>query len=841
LRRSKLTEGFHRASYTMLRHLAYNTRALSTFVEGRYQDVQFALRSTRRNPGFTAVAVLTLALGIGVNTAVFSIVNTVLLRRPPYADPGRLVTLRQKFPKLGEISLGASPAEFLDYRDRARAFSSITGYEDQVFDLTGGAEPLHVQAQRVTHELFSTLGVAPLLGRVFSPAEDDPGAPKAAILSYEFWQKRFGGSASALGAVIRLNEQPYTVVGVMPVGFEFPFTPASVGEPPALWTPLSFTPQQIQDRAAEFPVHIVARLRPGVTIAQAAQNVQRVAAGFQRERRDIYRGNLQLDTSVEPFGATEAARAHVVLLALAGAVLIVLLIASVNVTNLLLARAAQRRREIAVRNALGAGARRLIAQLLTESLILAGFGAVLGCALAQAFMNVAASLWPGFVAGLAEVRLDPGALGFTVVISVVTGLVCGLTPALSSRRIDIAAALKQAGRPGVSHERRCLSPALAVFEAASAVVLVIGAGLLIHSLVEVLTVPVGFSPRGVLIARTTFNRQRYPSAGRRHEAERRMVERLRALPGVAAVGLTTHIPLADDRQIGFVLEGEDVRSARWADNALVSGEYFAAMGIPILRGRTFSDQDKPQAPLAAIVNESMARRFWPGGDAIGKRVVWGGRRLNIVGIAGDVHIKALDSAVNPTIYSSVYQVESGATTSAVFVVRARSADPASLARAVREAIWSVDAGVPVFDVRTMDQIVARSLSARRFAVALLSAFAVLALALAVVGLYGVLSYAVVQRTSELGVRLALGATPGELIRLVLGNGMRLTTIGVSIGAILGVAAARAISYLLFGIRALDPVTFAAAPAILLVTALLASYVPARRAARVDPVVALRHE
>ena len=804
-------------------------------------DIRYALRGARKSPGFAAIAVGTLALGIGVNTAVFSVIDVLLLRKPPYAAPDRLVTLHQKFPKSGDISLGTSPAEFLDYRDRNRAFSALAGYEDAVYDLTGGEEPLRVQAQHVTYNLFATLGVAPMAGRTFTAAEDRPGGGRVAVVSYESWQRHFGGNRNALGRSVRLNEQPYTVIGIMPAGFAFPFTPASVGEPPALWVPMALTPQRIADRAAEFPVHVVARLRPGTSPAQAGRDATRVADDFQREHSDIYTGNLRLEVTLAPLGAPEASRVRPVLIALGGAVVFVLLIACANLTNLLMARAAARKRELAVRCALGASPGRIAAQFLAEAGLLAACGALLGWGLAQLLIGWAAALWPTFLAGMPHGGIDPAVLAFTTGISILATLLCAVAPIVHSRALAIGEMLKQAGRRGISDAGGRLRSALVVFEAASAVALLIGAGLMVHSLLAILRVPLGFSPGGVLIARTTFNRNRYGSGDVRREAERRIVERIAALPGVASVGVTTHVPLADERQIGFILEGEDYHSARWANNALVSGEYFAAMGIPILRGRTFDRRDTPQGPLSAIVNDSMARRFWPNGDALGKRIRWGGRALTVVGIAGDVHIKALDAAVTPTIYTSVYQVESGPATSGVFVVRARGVGAASLASAVRAAIWSVDRGVPVYDMRTMDQIVARSLAARRFAATVLSAFAAVALLLAVIGLYGVLSYAVTQRTAEMGLRMALGATPREVLALVLGSGLRLTGLGLALGAVLGAAGARSLSNLLFDVRTLDLPTFGAAAAILMAVAFLASYLPARRAGRVNPIVALRHE
>jgi hypothetical protein len=580
--------------------------AILAWLEPAAQDLRFAMRSARRNPLFTAIAVLTLALGIGANTAMFSVLDAVLLRALPYEDPGRLVTLRQMFPKIGELALGTSPAEYLDYRDRTPAFASVAGYEAVTMDLTGEGEPVRVQAQRVTHTLFSTLGVVPLAGRTFSAAEDHAGAPRVALVSHELWQSYFGASAQAVGRIIRLDEQPYQVVGIMPRGFDFPFPAARAGEPPALWVPMAFTAKEIENRAAEFPVHVVARLRPGVSLAQAESDVDRVAAAFQSEHRDIYSGNLQLDVSLSPLGAETAARARPLLLTLGGAVVFVLLIACANVMNLLLSRATVREREMALRNALGAGAPRLFRQLLTEALVLTSTGGVFGCLLAFALIQggderlavVGGGGGPGApgpsrpcVHGRRRHdQRDPVRPGSR--LALVTpeprrfpqagrpaGHVGGAAPpARGPRRAGGLERARPPDRSRPAHPQLRRGPARAL----------------------------GFRPDGVLIARTTFNRERYPAADRRRQAERDDDGAPGRLPGVTAVGLTTHIPLADERQIGFILEGEDERAVHWADNALVSGDYFAAMGIRLVSGRTFGSEDTPAAPIAAIVNESMA-------------------------------------------------------------------------------------------------------------------------------------------------------------------------------------------------------------------------------------------
>jgi putative ABC transport system permease protein len=814
-----------------------------TWLEHLARDVRYAALQLRKNPGFATVAVATMALGIGVNTAVFSVINAVLLREPPYRDPARLVRLWESFPKMGDDRLGTSPPEYLDYRDRNRAFASIAAYSRKPFDLTGAGEPERIEAMAVSSSLFETLGVAPLLGRVFTPDEDRPGDDRVALLSHSFWQRRYGGGAQAIGSTLRLNEKLYTIVGVMPPGFDFPASAASVEDPPALWIPIAFTPQQIADRAADFGTHVIARLKPGISLYQARADVARVAEEFQRENPQIYSANLRLQTIVDPLAAEQRGRTQPVLFTLAGAVAFVLLIACSNVANLLLGRAAARRREIALRSALGASRGRLIRQLLTESLLLTCLGGGLGAGLALLSTSLAANLGPEQVPGLRAAAIDPAVLGFTVALSLLTGVLCGLAPAFGLSRANVGETLKQSGRQsgGLSRTSQRTRAALVIFEAASAVVLLVCAGLLIRSFVEVLKQAPGFEPEGVLVARTSFNRERYADSNQRRQAERLIAERLAALAGVEQVAVATHLPLADSRGIGFEVEGAPPQETHWASQALVSGDYFATMGIALLRGRTFTAADVPGAPIAAVISESMARTYWPQQDPLGRRILWGGRTLTIVGIAGDVKLAALDQAVPPMVYCSVYQVESGATTSGVLVVKTNSANATSLASAVRETIQSVDRGLPVFDVRTMNDIVEHSVAARRFVMLLLASFAGLALLLAVIGLYAVLAYAVAQRTPELGVRLALGAQPRRLVLQVLGQGLRLSVAGLVLGALAAGAAATAMSSLLFGIGALDPLAFLSAAVLLLLVALAASYVPARQAARVDPLVALRYE
>ena len=805
------------------------------------KDILYAARSIRKGPAFAAVAIITLALGIGANTAIFSVLDNVLLRPLPYPESDRLVRLLQSQPGMGVGRLGTAPPEFVAYRDRTRAFSGVAGYQTDAFDLTGGSQPEQIAACQATASLFSVLRVEPLLGRTFTAKDELSGAARVVVLSYGFWQRRYGANPRVLGTALTLNEQSYRIIGVMPRSFTFPATATTPGEPPTAWTPLSFTPHELGDWASSFDTGVVARLKDGVSLAQAKDDARRVAKQFQAEHPDIYSGNVRLDAFLEPWTGELDQRVPLALSMLSAAVGFVLLIACANVANLMLARAAVRQRELSIRRALGAGQMRLMRQVLIESALIAAAGAALGCALAQGLVRIIAALWTHEV-NLQTAHVDLRVLLFTLALSSVTCLLCAFVPAWRARKPNLNDTLKQSARQaGSSRQHRRLPRLLVVAEAACSAVLLTGAGLLLHSFVRVLQVSPGFNPERALIVRTTFNRQRYAEPSQRHGAQRAIFAKLAALPGVEAVALTTHIPLADSRQIGVLLDGHDPGDVHWTDNALITGDYFRVMGIPILRGRTFSEIDSSRTPPVAIVNETMARQFWPKQNPVGRGFWWGGRHLMVVGICGDVRLEALDKAVAPTVYNPVYQIESGATTSGVYVIRTATEDPMQLAAAARNAIWSVDHGLPIVGITTLHQVIAGSLAIRRASLLLVASFAALALILSLVGVYGVLSYAVTQRTQEMGVRLALGARPGELIRLVAGEGLRLTGVGLLLGVIAGAPASNLVSKLLFHVRPLDPMAFTGAILLLLAVSLVASYIPARRASRIDPIVALRDE
>jgi putative ABC transport system permease protein len=816
---------------------------VSPIVDRIVQDARYAWRGIRQNPGFASVAVCTLALGIGSCTGVFTVINAALLANSSYPNRKRLFVLHQIEPSLGADLLGLSTAEFFDYKTRNRTCVYLSAYEEEDYDVTGGGrEPQRMTGVRTSWNLFPALGVAPVFGSLFSKADDLYGARKVAVLSYGFWRQEFGGSRDVLGRTIRLNERPYTILGVMPAGFEFPAERTSLAKAPALWVPMQFSPDELRNRVSSYDLSVVGLLKPGISLEQAGQDMRRIVNEFEREHPDVYNGNLRTQVMVDKLGARELARYRSALLILVSAVIFVLLIACANVANLLVARLGTRRHEGAIRCALGASGRRLSQQLLTEGVILSTCGALLGLTLAEGVMHAVIKVAPPEIRDLENIQLDWRVLVCTSVLAICTGLLCSLAPAADWRSANVSETLKRSSRTmSEGRVNRSMKKLLVTLEAALALILLIGSGLLIRSFQALLQVPPGFDPHGVIIVRTSFNRNRYDNALRRHNAERLILARLRGIPGVQTASLTTHVPLADSRGIGFVVEGAPPNEFHWADNALVDGAYFEAMRIPLLEGRTFSLQDASNAKAAAaIINQSMAQEFWPHNSALGKTLFWGGRRLNVIAVAGNVHIQTLDIKPRSTIYNSVFQVESGATTSAVFILRTKPG-LRQITEAARNAIRSVDPELPVFAVDDMASVVARSIADRTFIMLLLSMFASLALVLAIVGLYGVLSYAVAQRAREFGVRIAVGAEPGRLIRIVLRDGLLFTVAGIALGLIGGVALAFAMAHMLFEIHTLDLVSFVGAAAALLVTSVLASLIPAWRAGRVDPLTALRCE
>ena len=811
-------------------------------MESLLHDVRYALRMLRKSPAFTLVALAVLTVGIGANVAVFSVVNTVLLRPLPYRDPGRLIMIWESLPGIGFGQVGTATGEYLDYRDRNRVFSGIAGYKNDTVNLTGSGQPERIHITQASANLFSVLGVQPMLGRTYAAEEDRPGAAKVAVLSYGLWKRRYGSDRDILGRTIDLDGQPYTVIGVMPASFQFPFSSLPYSDHAELWLPVAFTSDEIADRVREFGTFTVARLKPGVSLQQAQEDVAWVAAGFQKQYPQFYNGSVYVKPTASPLAANIVGKVRPMLLVLLGAVGFVLLIACANLANLLLARVMARSREMAVRTALGATRGRLLRQFLTESVLLAVAGGGLGLLAAFWLVRLLAAFGPQQIPRLQEVAIEPAVLTFAVAISLLTGILFGIAPAWRASRGELQSALREAGgRTGTSRERLRLRNALVVLETACSLLLLVGAGLLLNSFIRVLQVPPGFNPSSVLIARSQFDDTRYPQAGQCALAEREIMSRLRRLPGVQSAAFVSNLPLADPRGIGFRLEGGPANEFHNADNALVSEDYFQAMGIPLLRGHGFRQQDTASTPLAAVINQTLARTYFSGTDPIGKRLLWGDRTpFTIVGVAGDVKFSALDADVTPMIYMSNFQVASGVSRHAVFVVRT-AGDPASLAGAASRAIWSVDKDLPVFGVTTMNDVLAASVVQRRFSMNLLGAFAGLALLMAAIGLYGVLSYSVSQRMHEMGLRLALGGNGRDLMRLVVGQGLRVALAGVAIGLLASLAATRLLAGMLFGVSPLDPLTFAAVVALLVTAAVLASFVPARRATRVDPMVALRYE
>src|SRR5262245_23417143 len=801
-------------------------------IETIVQDLKYGLRMLKRTPGLTVVAVLTLTLGIGANTAIFSVVNAVLLRPLPYTDPDRLVTA-SLYRKVTDGHTLLSP-NFLNWRAQSQSFEQMAAYTIGTSDLTGNGEPERLTAGLVSAELFSTLAAPPALGRGFTAAEDQPNGALAVILSHRLWQRRFGGDPQLIGRAITLDGQSRTVVGVMPSGFQFP---AELD----LWLPLNLDTSG--SRKEMVFVNVVGRLKPGVTMEAARTDLSTI---LRRVSRPAPNDNSDVQVRVIKLHERLVGDSQQALLAMFGAVAFVLLIACANVANLLLARASTRQKEMAIRAAVGAGRPRLVRQLLAESLLLSMVGGGAGLALATLGVKLLVRMNPEGVARLQESSVDGRALGFTCVIAVLTGLLAGVFPALQASKTDVNETLKAqpAVRPSSRGARRTL-PSLMIAEIALALVLAVGAGLMIKSFLRLLSVPKGFNPESVLTLVLSPRRAKYPPGSPRLKSYyEEALARVQTMPGVQSASLTSFLPLAGRtfRKMGFQIEGRGPIEGEFEVNCISPG-YFGTMGLVMRYGRPITDQDVAGAPQVTVINETFARTFFPDEHPVGRRLLFGQTPKTIVGVVGDTRQFGLDQEVEPEIYTSFLQ-DGGY--SMRLVVRSTSnqssaASLASLAAAIRDQVRALEPNEPVNQVITMDQRLSDSVAQRRYRTLLFGVFAAVALVIATVGIYGVISYAVSQRTHEIGVRMALGAQASDVLRMVIGQGMRLTLIGVALGVAAALGLTRAIDSLLFNVGATDPMTFVSVTLLIVFVALIACYIPARRVTKVDPLVALRTE
>ena len=803
------------------------------------QDLRYGVRILLKQPAFTLVAVITLALGIGANTAIFSLVNSILLRPLPFRDPDRLVRLIQASPKLGLDTWGVSQANYAGYRDQNHSFETVALYNSTGINLTGVGEPERLPMTNVTSDFFKVFGVSPLLGRTFVEGEDSPGKNTVCVISYAFWQRRFGGDPNVVGKIVNLNNLPTQIVGVMPADFKFPRLEID------LWVPMALD----TNRRAPYFFSVIARLKPGVQVAQAQADTTGIIQNYGRQNPNtsetvgLAEGNGPR-TIVTPIKEVLLGRTQKPLLVLLAAVAFVLLIACANVANLLLARATSRTREIAVRVSLGATPRRIARQLLTESVLLSIIGAVVGVGLATIGVRMLDKLPIAGIVRIEEVSVSGRVLAFTAALSVFTGLLFGLMPALRAYAMGITAGMRDGAHGTVSHRR--LNSALVAVQFALSVVLLIGAGLLLKSFQRLESVDLGFNAENTLTMVATLPRTQYDSPEKALRFYDDAIERLRNSPGIKSVGLTNNLPFVDGGSVdGFIVEGHEppegspVTQTEQAEIVSVTPGTFQTLGIPLLQGRDFQTTDKADTPLVAIIDEPLARRYWPAGDAIGRRIQTTGDRqwMTIVGVAGGIKHRSLAEEKPPHIYAPMAQATDQR---ASFVVRT-DGPPSAAISTFRAAIKQVDPNMPLYMVRSMTEIIGQTLGTQRLTNMLLTAFAVLALLLAAVGIYSTMSVYVGSRTKEFGIRLALGAEPRALRRVVLRQGMLLTAIGVVVGVVGALALTRTIQSLLFEVSTTDPVVFTAIPLLLVFVSLLACYTPARRATKVDPLVALRNE
>lgn len=811
-----------------------------------WQDVRFAMRSMLKSYVFTAVAIITLALGIGANTALFSVASGVLLRSLPFAEPERIVFVWIKNPRrqMDVDKLPAPAADFLDWRSQNRVFDKMSAFYSSSFALTGSAAPERIEGVRATADFFDVLGAKAAKGRTFIAGEDRPGNDRVVILSDGFWKRRFGADPAVVGKTLTLNGAPHEIIGVMPEEFDFPQGPSMPSYlqfplRPELWAPLAFSDEVARGRST-FNLSTIARLKPGVTVAQAQADMSAIAASIDQQ----YRKSSGYGTGLVQMREQLVGDVRTALLVLLGAAGLVLFISCVNVSNLLLARLARRQQEMALRSALGARRGRLVRQLLTESVALALVGGVLGLLLANWGTRLLLSMSPSSIPNAAEIGIDVRVLFFTCAAMLLAGVVSGILPAVQASRTDLNSLLRAEGYGSTSGARsRRVRNLLVTAEVGLALLLLIGAGLLARSFMLLNQVKLGFDPDKALTLHFILPEYKYPEDRMNLAFFDQLLPRIATAPGVESVGLVSNLPLSGTTtSTNFTIEGQPPPSPRdspLADYTLATPGFFDALRIPIMRGRPFGEQDTATSPGVVLINEAMAKRYWPGEEPVGKAISvsvgqYKGRR-EVVGVVSNVRREALSAEPRPEMYVPYAQHPERYV---YMVVRARE-NPLGLAQTVRSEVLAVDKDQPVTKVRTMTQVVSDSESRRRFNLLLMCLFAGLALVLALVGIYGVVAYSVTQRAHEIGIRMALGATPGSVIRLIVRQGMIPVLVGTAGGLLAAYALTRVMSSMLFGVSASDPAVFLYASAAVLLVALLAIYLPARRTTKIDPMTVLR--
>jgi putative ABC transport system permease protein len=804
------------------------------------QEVRYSLRKLRKNPGFTLLVILILGLGIGANTSIFSLVNAVLLRPLPYGDPEQLYWLYEQDLSAGKSKEPVSPANYLDWAGQTKAFEQLGASRSSTYTLTGSGEPISVLGYRVSPGFFDLLRARPLLGRTFQTEKEANDNPSV-VLGYGIWQRQFGGQQGILGQTITLDGKPYTVSGVMPKEFQFPTIDTEI------WTPLVMPPQIKGNRNSRL-LRVVGRLRPGMTAAQAQDEMNVISSRLAQTYPDADTGwSAQLTPMHDEF----VGDVGIYMMLLLGAAAFVLLIACANITSLFLVRAAGRQKEIAIRISLGAKRKRLIGAFLIEGALFTLLGGVVGLLLAWWGREKLISFFPDTISNLSIPRvsslpIDWRVLTFTFLLCLISTLVFGLLPAWQSSKPDLNSFLKESSR-GMStgFGSRRFRNVLIVAEIALAFVLMIGAGLMIKSFREVKQTGLGFDPNQLLTARVLLPPYKYKEPQQMSAFYDQILQRVRALPGVQSAGLSNYLPLSGWwNSLTFTIEGSPPAPAGQepeVDHRVISPGYFATLKVPLIKGRDFTDADNAQSTPVVIINESMARRYWPGEDPIGRRIKFDGEdkvdwRV-VVGLVGDLRHFGAETEPKPEVYRPYLQES----TALMGLAIRTTVEPNSMARAVRNVIHEVDPDQPVTHVMTMGDLVAESAAPKRVSMTLLTVLGLAALLLASLGIYGVLSYSIVQRRHEIGIRMALGARRGEVIGLILRQSLKLILLGLAVGLALGLILTKIFSAVLFGVRATDPVTFAGVTLILALTAFAASYIPARKATKIDPWIALRNE